>query len=53
MTISLEYKKVSFDVVSLSTNVSFDQTVDIKIKRFYDQKEINADKPKKEMRKLL
>ena len=53
MTIFLEYKKVSFDVVSLFTNVSFDQTIDIKIKRFYDKKEINTDIPKKEMRELL
>ena len=53
MTVPPEYKMVSFNVVSLFTNVSFDQTIDIKIKRFYDKKEINTDIPKKEMRELL
>ena len=48
-----EYKMVSFDVVSLFTNVPLDETIDIIIKRIYDKKEINTDLPKKEMRELL
>ena len=53
MTIPLEYKMVSFDVVSLFTNVPLDETIDNIIKRIYDNKEINTDVPKKEMRDLL
>ena len=41
MTIPPEYKMVSFDVVSLFTNVSLDETIDIIIKRIYDKKEIS------------
>ena len=44
---------VSFDVVSLFTNVPLDETIDIIIKSIYDKKEINTDIPKKEMRELL
>ena len=53
MRIPPGYKMVSFDVVSLFTNVSLDETIDIIIKRIYDKKEINTDIPKKEMRELL
>ena len=53
MTITPEYKMVSFDVVSLFTSVPLDETIDIIIKRIYDKKEINTDIPKIEMRKLL
>ena len=44
---------VSFDVVSLFTNVPLDETIDIIIKRIYDKKEINTDIPKKDTRELL
>ena len=53
MRIPPGYKMVSFDVVSLFTNVLLDETIDIIIKRTYDKKEINTDIPKKEMRELL
>ena len=53
MRINSEYKMISFDVVSLFTNVALDETIDITFKRIYDKKEINADIPKKEMRELL
>ena len=53
MTVPLEYKMVSFDVVSLFINVTLDETIAIIIKRIYDKKEINTDMPKKEMRELL
>ena len=53
MRINSEYKMVSFDVVSLFTNVALDETIDIIFKRIYDKKEINTDIPKKEMRGLL
>ena len=53
MTVPPEYKMVSFNVVSHFTKVFLDQTIDKKIKRFYDQKDINTDIPKKEMRELL
>ena len=53
MTIPPEYKMVSFDVVSLFINIPLDETIDIIIKHIYDNKEINTDAPKKEMRELL
>ena len=53
MTIPPEYKMVSFDVVSLFTITSLDQTIDIIIKRICYNKETNTDVPKKEMRELL
>ena len=53
MTVPPEYKMVSFNVVSHFTKVFLGQTIDKKIKRFYDQKDINTDIPKKEMRELL
>ena len=53
MRIPPEYKMVSFDVVSLFTNVTLDETIDIIIKYIYDKKETNTDIPKKEMRELL
>ena len=53
MTVPPEYKMVSFNVVWHFTKVFLDQTIDKKIKRFYDQKDINTDIPKKEMRELL
>ena len=53
MTISPEYKMVSFVVVSFFINAPLGETIDIIIKRIYDKKEINTDIPKKEMSKLL
>ena len=53
MRIPPGYKMVSFDVVSLFTNVPLDERIDIIIKRIYDKKEINTDIPKKEMKELL
>ena len=53
MRIPPDYKMISFDVVSLFTNVPLDETIDIIIKSIYDKKEINTDIPKKEMRELL
>ena len=53
MTISPEYKMVSFDVVSFFINAPLDETIDIIIKRIWDKKEIITDIPKKEMSKLL
>ena len=44
---------VSFDIVSLLTNVPLDETIEIIIKRIYDKTEINTDIPNKEIRKLL
>ena len=38
MWIPPDYKMVSFDVVSLFTNVALDETIDIIIKRIYDKK---------------
>ena len=46
MTIPPEYKMVSFDIISLFTNVPFDETIDIIINRIY-KKEINTDIPEK------
>ena len=43
---------VSFDTVSLFTNVPSDETIDI-IKCIHDKKEMQTDTPKKEMRELL
>ena len=37
MRIPPEYKMVSFDVVSLFTNVTLDETIDIIIKHIYDK----------------
>ena len=53
MWIPPDYKMVSFDVVSLFTNVPLDETIDIIIKSIYDKKETNTDIPEKEMSELL
>ena len=47
------YQMVSFDVVSLFTNVSLEETINIIIKRVYDKNEINSSIPKQEMKELL
>ena len=47
MMITPENKMVSFNVISLFTNVPLDETIDIIIKCSYDKEEINTDIPKK------
>ena len=42
-----EYKIVSFDVVSLFTNVPSDEVIDIIIKHIYDKKQILIYQEKK------
>ena len=44
---------VSFDIVSLFTNVPFVETINIIIKRIYDTNEINTNIWKQEMKELL
>ena len=53
MKIPHEYKMVSFNVLSLFTNVPLDETINITTKNIYDKKEIHTDILKKEMRDLL
>ena len=48
-----EYKIVLFYAVSLFTNVPLEETTDIIIKRIYDNKNINTDVPKNELREIL
>ena len=47
------YKMVSFDVVSLFTNVPLDTTIEIILKRICDNSEINTSITKKEMNELI
>ena len=47
------YVAVSFDVVSLFTNVPLNKTVEIILRKVYDEKLINTDIPKKNLEKLL
>ena len=47
------YQMVSFEVVSLFTNVPLEETVNIRIKRIYDKNEIKTNIPKQEMKELL
>ena len=47
MMIPPEYKIVSFDVVSLFTNVASDEAIDIIIKHIYDKKQILIYQEKK------
>ena len=44
---------ISFDVVSLFTNVPLDATIDIILRRIYDDKEINTDISRTDMKQLL
>ena len=44
---------VSFDVVSLFTNVPLEETISIILEIIYDKNEINTNVPKKEMKELL
>ena len=47
------YQMVSFDVVSLFTNVPLEETINIIIKRIYHKNEISTNIPKQEMKELL
>ena len=47
------YKYVSFDVTSLFTNVPLKRTVDIVLKRIYDEKLIDTKLSKRALKKLL
>ena len=47
------FQMVSFDVVSLFTNVPLDETIEIILKRIYEKKEIVTDISKGEMKELL
>ena len=47
------YKKVSFDVKSLFTNVPLEKTIEITLKKIYKRQEINTSISKKEMKQLL
>ena len=52
-TVPRGYHLVSFDVISLLTNVPLDATIDIVLKRIYDNKEINTTINKREMKELI
>ena len=47
------YVTISFDVVSLFTNVPLRKTIDIILRKIYDEKLIKTKIPKKNMEKLL
>ena len=47
------YKMVLFDVASLFTNVPYDTTIEIILKRIYDNSEINTSITKMEMKELI
>ena len=47
------YAMVSFDVVSLFTNMPLEDTINMILRRIYEKKEIVTDIPKCEMRELL
>ena len=53
LVIPLGYKLISFDVVSLFTNVPLEYTIDVAVKRIYKQSLVSTDIPLEEMRKLL
>ena len=48
-----DYVMVSFDVVSLFTNVPLKQTIEIILKKVYDERLIKTKIPRKRMEKLL
>ena len=52
-TVPRGYHLVSFDVISLFTNVPLDTTIDIILKRIYDNKERNTTIKKREMKELI
>ena len=47
------YKMISFDVTFLFTMVPLDYTIDLVLKRIYDDKEIQTKINRTEMKKLL
>ena len=47
------HKMTSFDVISLFTNVPTDDTIDIILKRIYEQKEISTSFTKQELKELI
>ena len=47
------YKLISFDVSALFTNVPLDYTIDLVLKRVYDQNEIVTEIPKAAMKEML
>ena len=53
MKIPAHYKVISFDVKALFTNVPLDYTINMIIKRIYDNHEINTNISSKEMIDLL
>ena len=52
-TVPCGYHLVSFDVISLFRNVPLDATIDIVLKRIYDNREINTTINKREMKELI
>ena len=52
-TVSRGYHLISFDVISLSTNVPLDATIGNVLKRIYDNREINTAISKTEMEELI
>ena len=52
-TIPPGYSHVSFDVVSLFTNVPLDDTIEIILRRIYDNKEIETDIERNDLKNLL
>ena len=49
-TVPRDYHPISFDVISLFTNVVLCTTIDIVLKRIYNNKEINTTTNKREMK---
>ena len=48
-----DHNVISFDVKSLFTNVTIDFTIDLILKRIYEDNEIQTNIRKKEMKQLL
>ena len=53
ISIPSDHKHVSFDVKSLFTNVPLDFTIDLILKRIYEDNKIQTNIKKKEMKQLL
>ena len=47
------FKLISFDAISLFTNVPLDFTIDAIHKRIYDENEVNTNIPKQQLRDLI
>ena len=52
-TISAGYKMIFIDVKNLFTNVPLNKTIDFILKKVYDEKKIQTNKPKRVLKKLL